>query len=242
VLALSCKRAELELVGIYHAGYKGHRALNVVVGIDQLREMMLKKKRIPRAAPEGSPVGVDARKRLREGLAAGTLPLFEFGGMHVLVQSTGDSLYYHIYGRDFPIDDRRLAVLEDRPVRGGFGAISRIWVRGETGLHAWSQAELGADERDLLLRLGEALRQQMQWVLTYRASLAAQSLPEERKRGRDTLRTIDRQAIAARELAGNLVDLAERLGPARDTPTVASNNDAGAPPSPVLRPPHAIEP
>ena len=243
VLALSCKRAELELVGIYHAGYKGHSALNVVVGIDQVREMMAKKKRIARAAPESSPVGIDARKRLRAGIAEGTLPLFEFGGLHVLVQSTGDTLYYHIYGHDFPIDDRRLAVLEDRPVASGFGVISRIWVRGESGLHAAAQAELGADERDLLVRVGEALRQQMQWVLVYRRSLAAQSLPEERRRGRDTLRTIDRQVIAARELAGNLVDLSERLGPSRDTPAVATvSTDAGAPPTPALRPPRLLDP
>jgi serine protease Do len=241
VLALSCKRAELELVGVYHAGYKGHSALNAVVYIDQLREMMLKKKRVARAAPEGTPVvGAAGRKRLRDGLASGTLPLFEFGGMNVLVQSTGESLYYHVYGRDFPIDDRRLAVLEDRAVAGGFGEIARIWVRGESGLHPWNQAELGADERDLVVRLGEALRQQMQWVLTYRKSLAGQSVPEERRRGREILRTIDRQAIAARELTANLVDLVERLGPSRETPAVASaNTDAGAPPPPLL---HAARP
>jgi hypothetical protein len=244
VLALSCKRAELELVGIYHAGYKGHSALNVVVGIDQIREMMLKKKRIARAAPEGSPVvGAEARKRLRDGLAGGALPLFEFGGMHVLVGSTGETLHYHVYGRDFPTDDRRVAVLEDRAAATGFGELSRIWVRGETGMHVWAASELGVDERDLLIRLGEALRQQMQWVLTYRRSLAAQSLPEERKRGRDTLRTIDRQAIAARELTANLVDLVERLAPSRENPAVASaSTDAGVPPSPLLRAPRVPEP
>jgi S1-C subfamily serine protease len=237
VLALSCKRAELELVGIYHAGYKGHSALNVVVGIDQLHEMMVKKKRIARAVPEGSPaVGVAGRKRLRDSLAAGTLPLFEFGGMHIIAQSNGDALYYHFYGRDFPTDERRLAVIEDRPLAGGFGDITRIWVRGETGLHPWRHAELGTDERELLVRLGEAVRQQMQWVLTYRKALTAQNVPEERKRGRDTLRTIDRQAIAARELAANLLDLVERLGPSRETPAVASASaDGGSPPSPLLQ-------
>ena len=49
VLAASCRSRDLELVGVYHAGYKGHGALNVVVGIDQLAEFMRKKKRIPRA-------------------------------------------------------------------------------------------------------------------------------------------------------------------------------------------------
>jgi Trypsin-like peptidase domain len=244
VLALSCKRGELELVGIYHAGYKGHSALNVVVGIDQLREMMARKRRVPRAAPESGPaVGAAERTRLRAGLAAGTLPLFEFGGMHVLAQSTGNTLYYHFYGRDFPIDDRPLLVLEDRPVPGGFGEIARIWVRGESGLHVWARGELGTDEGDLLVRVSEAVRQQMQWVLTYRRALAAQRLPEERRKGRETLRTIDRQAIAARELTANLVDLVERLGPARETPAVASvASDAAAPPVPALHAPRVPEP
>src|SRR6266481_4049981 len=55
VLAVSCKTRDLELVGAYHAGYKGHGALNVVVGIDQLVDFMHKKKRVPRAISEGAP-------------------------------------------------------------------------------------------------------------------------------------------------------------------------------------------
>jgi serine protease Do len=55
VLALSCRTGELQLVGMYHAGYKGHSALNVVVGIDQLRDFMVRKRRVPRTSPEGSP-------------------------------------------------------------------------------------------------------------------------------------------------------------------------------------------
>src|SRR5437763_1654276 len=77
VLAASCKSRELELVGVYHAGYKGHGALNVVVGIDQLIDFMHKKRRMPRAiSPEGSPgsPGVAERGRIKDGLAAGTLP------------------------------------------------------------------------------------------------------------------------------------------------------------------------
>src|SRR2546421_1044492 len=218
VLALSCKRAELELVGVYHAGYRGHSALNAVVGIDQLRELMIKKRRVPHASSEASPALVSAnRKRLRDSLAMGAMPLFEFGGLHLLAQSTPDALYYHVYGRDFPTDDRRIAVLEDRPAGAGFGEIARIWVRADSGLREWALGELGADERDLLARLGEGVRVQMLQVLAYRRALTAQNIPDERKRGRDLLRMIDRQAIAARELAGNLIELVERLGPARDT-------------------------
>src|SRR6185295_3247820 len=57
VLALACKSRELELVGMYHAGYKGHGALNVVVGIDQLTDFMRKKKRVPRALSADSAAG-----------------------------------------------------------------------------------------------------------------------------------------------------------------------------------------
>jgi serine protease Do len=244
VLALSCKTGELQLVGMYHAGYKGHSALNVVVGIDQVREFMSKKRRVPRASPEGSPaMSATERKRLRESLAAGGLPLFEFGGLHVLTEASGDLLLYHIYGREFPLDDRRTAVLEDRPTPTGSGEIARLWVRGETGLREWAAKDLGADEKDFLIRFGEALRFQMVRVVGYRRSLASQNAFEERRRGRELLRTIERQTMPAREMAGSLIDLVERLGPAKDNPAVASVTvDAGAPAAPLLRPPRALEP
>jgi serine protease Do len=244
VLALSCKTGELQLVGLYHAGYKGHSALNVVVGIDQIRDFMIKKKRVPRAAPEGSPaLSVTGRKRLRESLGAGTLPVFEFGGLHVVAEASGENLMYHVYGRDFPLDDRRLAILEDRPTPTAFGTLGRLWVRGEGGLRLWSPSDLGADERDLLVRLGDAVRLQMLWVVGYRRSLAAQNVADERRRGRELLRTIERQALPARELASSLIDLVERLGPARDNPAVASAPiDAGAPGSPAIRVPRTFEP
>ena len=122
VLAASCKSRELELVGVYHAGYKGHSALNVVVGIDQLTEFMRKKRRMPRAiAAEGSPgaPGLAERGRVKDALAAGTLPLFDFGGLVVRVEINDGALLYHLYGRQFPLDDRRVAVIEDLPKTGG---------------------------------------------------------------------------------------------------------------------------
>jgi hypothetical protein len=245
VLALSCKTAELQLVGLYHAGYKGHSALNVVVGIDQLREFMTKKRRVPRtSSPEGNPaMSITERKRVKDSLMAGSLPLFEFGGMHVMTEAQGDTLLYHIYGRDFPLDDRRMAVLEDRPGSAGTGEISRLWVRSDSGLREWQVKDLGSDEKDFLVRLGEAVRFQTIRVLAYRRTLASPNAFEERRRGRELLRTIERQSLPARELSGSLVDLVERLGPARDTPAVAAaTTDAGAPAAPILRPPRAFDP
>ena len=47
VLAVSCRTGEFELVGIYHAGYAEGSALNVVVGIDQVRDLLTTLKRTP---------------------------------------------------------------------------------------------------------------------------------------------------------------------------------------------------
>ena len=45
VLAVSCKTGEFELVGIFHARYNSASALNVVVAIDQVRDLMTTLKR-----------------------------------------------------------------------------------------------------------------------------------------------------------------------------------------------------
>ncbi len=120
VLAASCKSRDLELVGVYHAGYKGHGALNVVVGIDQLTEFMHKKKRVPRALTEGGPgaSGAADRARVKEALGAGTLPLFDFGGLFVRAEAADGVLLYHVYGRQFPLDDRRVGGHRG-PAQGG---------------------------------------------------------------------------------------------------------------------------
>src|SRR5450432_205751 len=170
VLAASCRSRELELVGIYHAGYKGHTALNVVVGIDQLTDFMRKKKHLPRAIAEGSSGAPGAAERavVKATLAAGTLPLFDFGGLFVRAEVAGNALLYHLYGRQFPLDDRRVAVIEDLPKSGSFGDLGRLWVMGATGWREWPPSALGADERDLLGRVADSIRLQVLHTLDYR--------------------------------------------------------------------------
>jgi hypothetical protein len=104
----------MELVGIYHAGYKGHGALNVVVGIDQLG-LHGKKRRVPRSL-------TSAARRRGRGRAArirtrwrGHAALFDFGGLFVQRRETDTALLYHLYSRQFPLDDRRIVVIEDLP-------------------------------------------------------------------------------------------------------------------------------
>jgi serine protease Do len=230
VLAASCKTRELELVGVYHAGYKGHGALNVVVGIDQLAELMRKKRRMPRALPpEGAPgaPSVADRARIRDSLGQGTLPLFDFGGLFVRAETSAEgTLLYHIYGKNFPLDDRRMAVVEDLPKSGGFGELGRLWVLGPTGWREWPPGALGGDERDLVNRVGDSIRLQILHTLEFRRALANPSSSDERKRGRDVSRTIARDVPLARDLASNLMETVDRLSAGREASPVAATTEA----------------
>ena len=230
VLAVSCKSRLMELVGIYHAGYKGHGALNVVVGIDQLVEFMHKKKRVPRSpSSDGAPgaPSVADRARIKEALASGTLPLFDFGGLIMHAEVADDSLLYQIYSRQFPLDDRRVVVIEDKSDEkgaGAFGTLGRLWVLSPTGWREWPQSELGADERDLLAHVADSLRLQILHTIDYRRALANPSSADERRKGRDLSRALARDVPIARDLASNLLETAERLSVGHDT-------GPGSPPS-----------
>lgn len=239
VLAASCKTRDLELVGVYHAGYKGHGALNVVVGIDQLVEFMHKKRRIPHALAEEGPGAPNAadRARVEAALTSGMLPLFDFGGLVVRAELTGPALLYHFYGRQFPLDDRRVAVIEDLRKENSFGELARFWVAGANGWHEWPPARLGADEHDLLIRVTDSVRLQVLHTIDFRKALTNPGSPEDRRRGRELSRIIARDVPVARDLGGNLLDTIDRLSVGRDaTPgAVASSNEV--PPSPAPLPP-----
>jgi S1-C subfamily serine protease len=233
VLAVSCKTRQMELVGIYHAGYKGHNALNVVVGIDQLTEFMKKKKRVPRAlSPDAaSTLGVAERTRAREALGAGTLPLFDFGGLVVQADVADDALLYQVYSRQFPLDDRRVVVIEDKPGAKGvdeFGELGRLWVLSPTGWREWPQAALGADEHDLFMRVADSIRMQLVHTIGYRHTLANPNSADERKRGRDLSRALQTDVPVARDLASNLLETAERLSSSTTPSASASDSPVNA--------------
>ncbi|HEY0714224.1 MAG TPA: hypothetical protein VGF45_16195, partial [Polyangia bacterium] len=235
VLALSCRTGRLELVGMYHAGYKEASALNVVVGIDQLREFMSKKRRIPRASTESSSPGVAERRRVEDRLASGGLPVFAFGGLTIITERAPDLLRYHVYGRAFPVDDRRIAIFEDRPAAGRFGSIGRLSVRGDGDVWRSSTLEeLGDDEQDLLTRYFDALRVHLLRVMEHRRLVSGGDTAEDRRRVRDLGKILERQSGTERELSANLLDLIERLAPGREGPLVGQvgGRDAGPPPPP----------
>src|SRR6185369_6095985 len=108
----------------------------------------------------------------------------------VRVEAADDALLYQVYGRQFPLDERRAAVIEDLPKDGAFGELGRLWVQGQApGAAAgsppstwreWPLGALGAEERDLLARIAESIRLQLIHTIEYRHALANPTSADER--------------------------------------------------------------
>ncbi len=168
VFAISCKTGELELVGIYHAGYSGAQALNVVVSIDQLRPL-LDRLEVGHAARVAE-AEVD-RARVLAGLRGqgGQLEM-PFGERVVRVEALASGVRYSLLGTGFPLSGRVALELESPLEKGP------VLVRAGRADEAASPvttlpAELGSE----LGALEDGLWRQLEAVLQYRAAELAHS-------------------------------------------------------------------
>jgi S1-C subfamily serine protease len=225
VFAISCKTGEFELVGVYHAGYTHGSALNVVVGIDQVRDMMMTLKRAPRPRVDSaSTLDGAARAQL---LAASKLtlePFFGFGSMTAAVRAREDgALLYEVLDRDFPIRTYPVLVLEDLPTTDGaaFGTLGRVWIGNRQGLKAYVHADLDADTQAQLARLLDGLRRESVVSFAVRASDHDASTSKEKFQRTERLAKALQGATAGYvELAQSTGELSERFGPTPGEPTV----------------------
>src|SRR5437764_5629671 len=104
VFAISCRTAEPELVGVYHAGYTDAAALNAVVAIDQLKDE-LDTLHVPKRDPASHDITAQDRDRLVKQLFADPTHsvTFPFGGRSVVVTMTDPgSLRFSILDDDYP--------------------------------------------------------------------------------------------------------------------------------------------
>ena len=219
VLAVSCKTGEFELVGIYHAGYARGSALNVVVGIDQVRQMMQSLKRTPKPkTDEVGALGGRERSRLVEAARGQTEPFFPFGNLAAVARPRSDgAIVFEVFSREFPTKSQPILVLEDLPplgATGGFGEVGRVWFGGAQGLKAWNRADLDADAQAQVARLTEALRRDALAAFAYRmAAHDAHSSRERFEKAATLERALSHNAALRRDLSSQLGDLAERLSP-----------------------------
>ncbi len=234
VFAISCRTGELELVGVYHAGYAQGSALNVVVGIDQLRDLLTTLKRSPRPKRDAAlALDAGARQRVFEQAQAAGRASFPFGPIVGWVRARIDgALVFELMGRDFPLQSVPALVIEDLPSKpgGGFGAAGRIWAGNRQGLREIDRGALDADTQGQLARLHEALRRDALLAVSYRAAVRAGMSSRERYKDVARLERAARRSAASRQdAAQSALDLAERLCPntADATGTIA---DALLPP------------
>ncbi len=235
VFAISCKTGEFELVGIYHAGYTRGSALNVVIGIDQVRDLMTTLKRTPRTRTEVT-AALDAAARAQL-LAASTLtlePFFGFGSMTAAVRTRADgALLYEVLDREFPVRTYPILVLEDLPSAdpANFGTLGRVWIGNRQGLKGYLHADLDADTQAQLGRLLDGLRRESVFSFAVRAADHDASTSKEKFQRTERLEKALRSATAGYvELSQSTGDLSERFGPTPGDATVALEATLTSPP------------
>jgi serine protease Do len=249
VLAVSCKTGEFELVGIYHAGYLLGSALNVVVGIDQLRDLMTTLKRSPRNHGEASAALDDvARGTLARQAAGTTAPFFPFGNLVASVRPRADgALVFEVFLRDFPFHTAPLFAYEDVVQSGSFGDVGRLWFGGTAGVKAYTRTDLDADAQSAVMRTVEALRRDAIAFFAQRAAqMKAPATRQEFERAARAERSLSRTVATRRDLATTIGELADRLAPLPPEPGLAEEElfTPLRPPSlattTLIRPPPAL--
>ncbi|HXJ23954.1 MAG TPA: serine protease [Polyangia bacterium] len=218
VLAVSCATGEYELVGIYHAGYSEGSALNVVVGIDQIRDLLATLKRTSRSRQDDD-VALDAsaRRLLRGTLDVGGELLFPFGAQLGLVRpGRDDSLLFALFGKDFPQNADPALVIEDLAPGAdpAFGRIGRVWLGSAQGLEERDRATLDAEAQAESARLLDGLRADACASAAYQqarhAGTGSRQAADSLRRMR---RALARTATTRADLLQAATDLADRLGP-----------------------------
>ncbi len=243
VLAVSCRTGEFELVGIYHAGYSRGAALNVVVGIDQVRDLMTTLKRSPRP-PRPDPAAVldaSSRATLAAAVRGDLAPYFPFGGLVAAAHPRADgAIVFEVLPRDFPVRTGPLLVLEDLPAPGAFGAQGRLWAGNGDGLRLIPRPDLDAEAQAIVARLLDGLRHDALSVAELRRVARHGGRTRESFRIKVRLeKALQRAAATRADLVQVATDLAERLypGSAESSATLAE----ALAPAPAHAPPVALD-
>jgi hypothetical protein len=225
VLAISCKTGELELVGIYHAGYSRGSALNVVVGIDQFRDLMSTLKRTPRAHVDAEPLDLSARALLAQRARGFFEPFFPFGSLPAALRMRADGAFlFEVLSHEFPFKSYPTLVIEDLPPAepGSFGTLGRIWMGNRQGLKGYVRADLDGDTQAQVLKILDALRRDASADFASRASDAnARSSRAQFEQSAKLERAIWKAARERADLSQAALDVAERLSPTVGEPRLS---------------------
>lgn len=209
VFAVSCATGELELVGLYHAGYRDAQALNVVVAIDQLRGALLELKVAPRRPASGSPDRASLAARLQGGAPV----VMPFGDRVVSVAAVGDEVRFDLLAADYPLTTGRQLALVHRGGELGRPAALLFPERLGDGEAAWASLEPAL--RDAGERLDEALWRQLAGVLAYRDDEARRRAGGERSKAEAAASGLRARRAEQREILAS-IDFEAEVGAAPD--------------------------
>lgn len=220
VLAVSCRTGQLELVGIYHAAYARGAALNVVVAIDQVRDLMTTLRPERRPAGEARPLDAAARRAVREAADGEVDPFFGFGRLAAGVRARPDgSLLFEIYSPDFPSSPAPVLALLDLPPSAGatgFGELGAVFAGKTDAFRRLAPSSLDRDARVLADRILDALRRDARRGAEYRRALAeGEATKAQAARISRLRRELERSRAEREDLAATALDLADRLAASR---------------------------
>lgn len=243
VFAISCKTGEFELVGVYHAGYTRGSALNVVIGVDQLRDLFTTLKRSVHSKSDGAfAPAADDRARVLDGAERTDELFFPFGSLAAAVRPRPDgALVFEVMGKEFPVRPTPSLVIEDLPASDGFGTIGRVWAGNGQGLVAIDRSALDADAQSQLSKLLDALRHDALLAATLHQAARQGTGTRERFTAVARLeRSLRRTSMTRQDLDQLAADLSEHLCPASAEATITLA-DALMTPALPERPPVAPE-
>ncbi len=237
VFAVSCKTGEFELVGIFHARYVRASALNVVVAIDQVRDLMATLKRSPRPADRPLDLDAAARGRLIEAIRADPdPPYFAVGPLVASLHVRRDgALVFALFASDFPRTPDPLLAVEDlaAPDGAAFGALGAVYLGDTAGLHAYPMTDSEAEVHALLSRALTALRESAIAAFDYRsATRTAADSRSAFERAAARRRVFERTLDAQRDTAQAIVDLVGRESPKAAGAALGLTDVEAAPPAP----------
>ncbi len=172
VFAISCQTGELELVGIYHAGYRDAAALNVVVAIDQIKNELETLKVPKRGGVRTVEVTPADRERVVDLLFAERAHqiLFPYADRTAEIELTDPGrLRIAILSESFPLADQSSLDLWDDRTHDGFGTLNAVGFTAAGRADLVPATALDAGLRDHFDRLYADLWRQLLAVLDYRA-------------------------------------------------------------------------
>ena len=247
VFAVSCKTGEFELVGIFHARYAGASALNVVVAIDQVRDLMTTLKRSPRPTDRTPELDATARAHLIDiARVDPDPPFFAFGPLVASLRVRRDGvLVFAVFAGDFPRNSRPLFAIEDAAATDGklFGTPGTVYLGGAPGLRPYPTADADAETQALLARALTALRQTAIAAFDYRD--AARTAIDSRTafdRSKASKRTLERTVESERDTAQAIVDLVGRETAKATSAAIRLGDIEADPPPATADPPRADPP